>query len=408
MSLIIRPPGDAFTFRLFFKLSSQIADPKSLLYIWSPVLDPTYREKKITEPGYHDENGTWFEEHHYWVPEHEFVYRQMLIDNLDNDVIILGVKDHLTPTKFNPWREQQPVIARYLEGLCEYYEDKKFILFTSMENLQEYISAPNVAIVPWGGDITNQQDEYKKLEPVAKKNLDSKYNFLSLNRNPRDHRAMVASLIHGLEIQEQGLISCMFRDKIDNIFEYTNWEFNDDQQEIKTKINNGLAFLKESTALITDKYDIYADVANDNVSNFKNKLSNYYRETFVEIVAETSYTEMSYNLTEKTLNSIYGYSFPILLCSPGSVAFLRSMGMDVFDDVVDHSYDSIANPIDRLYRAVTDNIELLTDNQKVKQLWLANQTRFANNVDFAKNQLYNFYSSRAEALFLKAKNDFNL
>jgi hypothetical protein len=118
--------------------------------------------------------------------------------------------------------------------------------------------------------------------------------------------------------------------------------------------------------------------------------------------------EKCYNLTEKTLNSIYGCCFPILLCSQGSVDFLRKMGMDMFDDIVDHSYDAIENPEDRLYRAIIDNIELLTNNQKTKDLWKTNKFRFIKNVDFAKTTLYNFYSSRAEQLMLETIDDCNL
>jgi hypothetical protein len=84
------------------------------------------------------------------------------------------------------------------------------------------------------------------------------------------------------------------------------------------------------------------------------------------------------------------------------------MGMDMFDDIIDHSYDTIENPIDRLYTAITSNIELLTNNQKTKQLWKDNRQRFVNNVAFAKNTLYNFYSLRAEEDMLKVVNDKNL
>ena len=44
------------------------------------------------------------------------------------------------------------------------------------------------------------------------------------------------------------------------------------------------------------------------------------------------------------------------------------MGIDVFDDIIDHSYDVIENPIDRIYQAITKNKELLTNNQYVKDL----------------------------------------
>jgi hypothetical protein len=128
-------------------------------------------------------------------------------------------------------------------------------------------------------------------------------------------------------------------------------------------------------------------------------LIHYYRETFVEVITETSYTEQCFNLTEKTLNSIYGKSFPILISSPGVVAFLRTMGMDVFDDIIDHSYDTIENPVDRIYQAVHSNIELLTNNIRTKELWKQQEHRFIKNIDFAKTSLYNFYTQRTTDTF---------
>lgn len=399
MSILIKPPGDEFTFRLFFKLASKISCPKDLLYIWSPILDPTHREKKVIHP------EDW---HEYWIPEHEFLYRQTLIDNIQNDVVVMGVKDHLTPLYFNPWTSTQPIIARYLEGLFEYYSDKKFILFTSVENLKPYISASNVAIIPWGGDITNHQKEYKTLEPILDKNLNSLTTFVSLNRNQRHHRCMLLALMYGLNLQNHGLISCLFKEKFNDLFNYTDWKFTPEQQHIKDIISLGFETFKDSELSLTDNWEIYSKAGNDNVNNFKNKLSEYYRNTFVEIVSETSYTEKCFNLTEKTLNSIYGCNFPIILSSQGAVAFLRSIGMDMFDDVIDHSYDAIENPIDRLYCAVHNNIEILTNNSKTKELWLANRDRFVNNIDFAKNKMYNFYSVRTESLFMEAKDKFNI
>jgi hypothetical protein len=388
MSLLVRPPGDKFTFRLFFKLAATIKCSKDSIYLWSSKLDPGYAF------GSWDSSGNW-------ISETELDYRIRLIDSIKNNVVIIGVKDHLTSGEFNPWHQEIPIIADYLKSLFEYYPDKKFILFTSVENLEAYIDLDNVRIVPWGGDITNQQLDYAKLEPVVDKNFDSNYTFLSLNRNKRSHRAMLVSLLYGLNLEQHGLISCMFKESIDDLFQYTCWpEYN--------VYNHGFSRFKSSELVLNDDPVIYTNGNNDNVSNFNNKLTPYYQNTFVEIVAETSYTEKCFNLTEKTLNSIYGCNFPIILSSQGTVAFLRNAGMDMFDDIVNHNYDSLENPSDRLYRAVHDNIELLTNNKKTKELWSANCNRFIKNVDFAKNILYNFYNDRAETLFLEAKNDFNL
>jgi hypothetical protein len=386
MSILKRPPGDDFTFRLFFKLKAEIKQTASFIYIWSCVLDPNYEFGWATEGR--------------WESETELDYRVRLTDEMKSDIVIIGVKDHLTSGEFNYWQDTTPVIVDYLKNMFNYYPSKKFVLFTSVENLESYIQTPNVQIVPWGGDITNQQRSYNKLEPVLDKNFDSEYIFLSLNRNKRTHRAMLISLLYGLDLEKYGLISCMFKDNIDDLFEYTKWPESDIYKQ-------GFNKFKNSNLVLNDDPVIYNNGNNDNVSNFKNKLAPYYQNTFVEIVTETSYTEQCYNLTEKTLNSIYGCCFPILLCSQGSVAFLRNMGMDMFDDIINHSYDSIADPEERLRTAIIDNILILT-NPNIKEVWIANRSRFINNVDFAKKDLYNFYSTRAETLFLEAKNGLNI
>jgi len=390
MVLLVRPPGDKFTFRLFFKLAATIKCLKNSLYLWSAKIDPKY------------EHG-WWPEKDKWVLETELDYRKHLIDSINQDVVLIGVKDHLTSGEFNSRFQKIPVIADYLKSLFEYYPNKKFILFTSVENLEFYINADNVRIVPWGGDITNHQHEYQKLQPILEKNLDSNYTFLSLNRNKRAHRAMLVSLLYGLDIQNSGLISCMFKDSIDDLFEYTDWKVTNTSVYLK-----GFDVLRTSSTSINDSPKIYHNNNNDNVANFKNKLANYYKDTFVEIVCETSYTEACYNLTEKTLNSIYGCSFPILLCSKGSVEFLRSMGLDMFDDIIDHSYDNISDPAERLECAILNNKELLTNNKRTKDLWIKNQNRFKNNIDFCRERLYNFYNTRSNDLFKEILHDYNI
>ena len=99
-------------------------------------------------------------------------------------------------------------------------------------------------------------------------------------------------------------------------------------------------------------------------------------------------------ITEKTANSILGCCFPIWISSQGTVNFLRSVGLDVFDDIVDHTYDTIENPIDRLYRAVTDNLELLINVERTKSLWIQNHNRFLQNVEFFRKDLWQFYNTR--------------
>jgi hypothetical protein len=386
-----RPPYDVFTFRLFYQLASKIKVPANRIYTWSPLYEPTYS-------GYTDYDGNW-----KW--EYEMDSRQDLIKLIQEDVVVFGVKDHLTTGDFDPWQAKTPNLVKYFNDMFTTYPDKKFIFFTSVENLDHYISEPNAIIIPWGGDITNQQSQYKKLQPVLDKNFDSNYNYVSLNRNQRSHRAFLVSLLHAEKIDQHGLISCMFKNNIKNILDYLQWPFDATVQEL---IVQGFESVKKSTTLLRDSKEIYTTGNNDNISNFNNKLRAYYQQTFVEIITETSCTEKCFNLTEKTLNSIYGCNFPILISSPGAVAFLREMGLDMFDDIIDHSYDLVENPIDRIQQAVYNNIRLLSDNQYVKTIWQKNQDRFISNIEFVKNKMYDYYHSRAQQKFEKYVNDHNL
>jgi hypothetical protein len=84
-----------------------------------------------------------------------------------------------------------------------------------------------------------------------------------------------------------------------------------------------------------------------------------------------------------------------MISGQGSVAFLREIGFDVFDDIINHNYDSIDNPVDRLYSAINDNLELLSNNDRTKEIWVSCKRRFLKNVETARLPMYNFFKNRA-------------
>lgn len=379
--IISRPPNDSFTLRLFYNMSRGVDENADWFYIWSASMFPSYIFN--------------FNVAEYWDKKDELFYRTGIIENLKKDLVVLGIKDHLTYSEFDPWKEDKPSTISYLEDMLDYYNDKKFIIFTSLENLDFYLKKKNVIkIIPWGGDITNQMPYYQKLSPILDKNFDSPYNYISLNRHLRASRAYMLSLLFGLNLENAGLISCMFRESILDVHNRYKWNFSNDQEKIKNIIKLGNRKIFTYNFSINDEYDIYDSIDNDNVGNFEKKLSGYYKNTFIEIISETTYTEKSFLITEKTQNSVFGCNFPIWISSPGTVKFLRNMGLDVFDDVIDHSYDTIENPINRLYQAISNNKDILL-NPNIKNIWKKNKHRFEKNVNFIKKEMYEFYSSRA-------------
>jgi hypothetical protein len=380
LSVISQPPNDSFSFRLFYSLVKDYAEDADIIYIWSLMLDPNWECVK------------WNNIFEKFLPTGEIHYRKLLKQLINKDILILCIKDHLT---CGDCYNKIPQTVEYLNDMIDYYSDKKIILFTSVENLEFYLNHKNLYIIPIGGDLTNQKRQYQNLNPVTEKNLDSSYIFLNLNRQHRLHRTIILSSIYGLGLDEKGFISCMFQSNLDK-----------NKKEIDELsldyLSNGFDKLKCASFAINDSINIYKS-GNDNVSNFKNKLSEYYQKTFVEIISETSFFENCFLLTEKTLNCFYGSNFPILMCSKGSVQFLRELGLDMFDDIVDHSYDQEVDPIKRIKLALELNKKLLTDELYVKDHWINCQHRFEKNVSFLKNDMYKFFENRAKEKFLDIK-----
>ena len=147
-----------------------------------------------------------------------------------------------------------------------------------------------------------------------------------------------------------------------------------------------------------DIYHVYGSEPNDSIGNFENRLRDMYRDSFVEIVSESSFTPSSFMLTEKTAHCFYGCNFPIMLGGAGTVAHLRELGLDMFDDIVDHGYDQILNPFDRIVTAIEANRRLLTDTEYAKQSWKNCRLRFERNVEVMRD-IYSWYEQRTRQKF---------
>ena len=373
-TIISQPPCDDFTYPLFCDLVENIDCPA--YYIWSNGLD------RLTA----------------FLTETEF----------NAPVVIIGIKDLLNClTDFNYWHDTQQVGCQLISKMARKWSSTQFILFTSIENLELELSESNLHIIPWGGDLINQKTRYQQLEPVLGKNFDSPQHFICLNRHRRDHRLIALSYLCGGNYDQYGQITYLAssanpaQEPLEFPIDIIHWEFDTERHDsIRDKILIGYRQMIKVTSTNSDHFEIYKNYGtgqNDNASNFEH-LRPRYRNSFVEIVTESSYTAPSFLLTEKTAHSFYACNFPILLSGAGAVQHLRNLGLDTFDDIVDHSYDQILNPFDRITTAIDSNHSLLTDGVYVKEIWKQCQPRFESNVQIIKN-IHDWYEKRTRKLF---------
>ena len=378
---VSRPYFDEFSYRLFGDLLSTVQQPYQAYYMWAtpPEVLPMVRKKISKYP-------------------------------MEKN-IVFGIKDLLDFWKdYNYWHQSSSAGTQFLDQMALDYPDINFVICTSLENLHlEQIQAPNIQIVPWGGDWTNQHNEYQEMEPVLDKNFNSDRHYISLNRNPRDHRLVFLSYLFGLDLDQHGFISYLNIAKVNKDFEPDNfldrifWEFDGERHDqIREIMFRGYKRFYDDDTLVRDNFYIYGDSGgisiNDNTNNFERDLRSKYRNSFLEIVTESSFASPGYMLTEKTRHAFVACNFPIFLFGQHGVAHLRDIGFDVFDDIIDHGYDNISNPFDRITTAIDSNVHLLTDGDHVKQLWQANRDRFIHNFEVSKT-IDQYYRARAERIW---------
>lgn len=72
--------------------------------------------------------------------------------------------------------------------------------------------------------------------------------------------------------------------------------------------------------------------------------------------------------TEKSMNSVLGLTFPIWIGGSGHADQWKDFGFDVFDDIIDHSYQHLDTLIERCWYAISDNLDILTNIDRIKIL----------------------------------------
>lgn len=302
------------------------------------------------------------------------------------------------------------ISADYLEDMCGSGPglrnlkelDKKIILVTAVVNAElDFPDMTNITFVYGGGDHLAEMNRYPDLHPARDKNFDSEQWWLCKSAKARPHRVLVSAALLGqglgLEHIKTGRV------KID-IWEYAMCSTWTDFYPLRTHSATAeqSAILDQGVARLKNKehfgqpnmcpIDVLSRQAVSTVNNFDQDLRFDYQNAFVEVLNETTFFSKGIFITEKYQQTIFGYVLPIMIGNAGTVAYLRSQGFDMYDDVVDHSYDSIEDPIQRLFSAIDLNRQLLTDRQFAQEQWRKMLPRMDANLEFCKNMYGHYYS----------------
>ena len=268
--------------------------------------------------------------------------------------------------------------------------------------LNDYVNLHNskikiysVMYLPIVVSLSLQRDEGTKFNVSDKEKF-----FMCFNRGPK--------------IQRYSLLVFMLKN---NLLNDTNWSFiplssvdysyenydeifeSDDIKDYKNEIK----ILSELKLKISDHEKTELSFNNNNEITILNpKYINAlsppdmplnYKNSYVNIVTETKFLDKEnvIQISEKSFKPFFYYQFPIILATHHHIKSLKEKyDFDLFDDVLDHSYDNEPNQKKR-FKMLCAEIKRLHDNKNdLIEFYKNNRNRFEENkrkvIDIGKNK----------------------
>jgi hypothetical protein len=205
------------------------------------------------------------------------------------------------------------------------------------------------------------------------------FNFM-INK-PRLHREFLLVLISHFELQNYVHTLCWKQVTVSqNLGPYT-----DQFQNATITVPPRQWLLGQENLL--DRGLQYGHVTNsENYQRFLQQ--NVFEPSCVSLITEPAFRERETIVTEKTIMALLGGTLPIWVGGWRIADYMRSLGFDIFDDMVDHTYQNLSDPWDRCYHAVARNLSLLQNLDQVKTFFYSNQHRFQHNLDLIRQNVF--------------------
>lgn len=167
-----------------------------------------------------------------------------------------------------------------------------------------------------------------------------KHNFFCLNRNPHYHRLQTIETLAQHNLLEHG---------------YVTWQ-GDALLHLPQLYRPHIPHYVDTTTGFERHNHWIDDIG------FSSNVANYWMiqqciHAPINLSVETKLEP--FHPSEKSFLAFFTKRVPLVLASPGRMAELRNQGFDIFDDLMDHSYDAEDDPDRRIYRCIHDNRDIL-------------------------------------------------
>lgn len=223
---------------------------------------------------------------------------------------------------------------------------------------------------------------------------DSNSFFLCINKRAKMHRVLTLSYLKNMGLLDQTNYSLLenMGDEDEDFHKIIG------HQELN-RIKDDVDFILKNRPKQTN----YEAIKNTDLVNVENYVFagiielDDYKEPLINITGESMYETESIHITEKSFKPFGLCHLPILVASPFHVKKMKEhYGLDFFDDLIDHSYDSEIDHGKRLLMIVDEIKRLYTIKDEVITFYNLNKDRFIKNrklVESITNEKwdYNFF-----------------
>ena len=247
----------------------------------------------------------------------------------------------------------------YLDWIAELNLQQDFILTTS-NYCYHFNKHPKIVHLPryyasMLRDPNNQRPDIATLRP---------HKISCLTKNPWTHKTL-----NFVAMSKQPWFDCVQK-SFGWIYPDPTHQYNYLSTDILNKIT------AQDAEYLRSIYPLRLNMADD-MDKFESNACPTYQTCYIDYLPE-SRTENTF-ISEKTWKPIFSGQLFLILGSVGTIEYLRAIGVDVFDDIIDHSYDQEPDLEKKIGMLMTAITTLLA--QDLDQVWRDTYHRRQKNLD---------------------------
>jgi hypothetical protein len=240
-------------------------------------------------------------------------------DLQDSGLSLADIKNNTVVLDFTYEGQSDKDIVNVIAYLRSVPVQKVAAIFSANVNVSE-LDYPATVVLDATVDVSEWYSRLKQHDKIWHTDC----NFLCLMRRPSINRAKLGSRLLTEFASLRMSFASMCRPDTDELSRYQPW------------------FPNHPLPLLLDGVTTRRENTNDHPEY--DAINPLFRTCAVNIIAESSSQSgeawTSVFVTEKTFKAFAMLQLPIWWAVPGVVACVRQMGFDLFDDIIDHSYDS--------------------------------------------------------------------